>query len=117
MNTTQDHARFIWIDAELLRGGCKLFAHGTIVLPLTALRRLGCVRASTKVKTLAVLPRIRALKVQNIDSLVEQVAGQCFFNISRFDLAKLLQQCRSRRQVWHSVTSGLGQPAPRKRSS
>jgi len=39
---------FIWSVADLLRGDYKQSEYGKVILPLTVLRRLDCVLASTK---------------------------------------------------------------------
>jgi type I restriction enzyme M protein len=85
----KNHAPFIWSVADLLRGDYKQSEYGKVILPLTVIRRLDCVLEPTKT---AVLDRAKALKgrVENIDPVLESVAGQKFFNISPLDFRRLL---------------------------
>jgi type I restriction enzyme M protein len=87
--TIKNHAAFIWSVADLLRGDYKQSEYGRVILPLTVLRRLDCVLEPTKE---AVLTRAAQLegKVENIDPILEQVAGEKFFNTSKLDFSKLL---------------------------
>ncbi len=83
-----NHAAFIWSVADLLRGDYKQSEYGRVILPLTVLRRLDCVLEPTKQ---AVLDRYNQLegKIDNIDPILEGVAGGKFFNTSKLDLARL----------------------------
>jgi len=87
--TINNHAAFIWSVADLLRGDYKQSDYGKVILPLTVIRRLDCVLAPTKDK---VVVQHKALsgKAQNIDPILEKAAGQQFFNTSKLDLPKLL---------------------------
>ena len=60
-----------------------------MILPLTVLRRLDCVLEPTKQ---AVLDRAEQLagKVDNLDPILEKVAGEQFYTPSRFDFATLI---------------------------
>jgi type I restriction enzyme M protein len=85
----RNHAAFIWSVADLLRGDYKQSEYGKVILPLTVIRRLDCVLDPTKA---AVLERAKALKgrVENVDPVLESVAGQKFFNTSPLDFRRLL---------------------------
>jgi type I restriction enzyme M protein len=85
----KNHAAFIWSVADLLRGDYKQSEYGKVILPLTVVRRLDCVLEPTKP---AVLERAKALKgrVENVDPVLESVAGQKFFNTSPLDFRRLL---------------------------
>ena len=84
-----NHAVFIWSVADLLRGVYKQSEYGRVILPLTVLRRLDCVLEPTKAD---VLERLEELPVtlRNREPLLEQAAGQSFFNTSRHTFATLL---------------------------
>ena len=84
-----NHAAFIWSVADLLRGVYKQSEYGRVILPLTVLRRLDCVLEPTKAD---VLERLEELPVtlRNREPLLEQAAGQSFFNTSRHSFATLL---------------------------
>jgi type I restriction enzyme M protein len=84
------HAAFIWSVADLLRGDYEQSEYGKVVLPMVVLRRLDCVLEPTKQ---AVLERHRALRgsgIENVGPVLEAVSGEQFFNVSRLNLPKLL---------------------------
>jgi type I restriction enzyme M protein len=84
-----NHAAFIWSVADLLRGDYKQSEYGKVILPLTVLRRLDCVLAPNKA---AVLERHAQLqgKLENLNPVLTSVAGEQFYNTSKLDLPKLL---------------------------
>lgn len=82
-------ADFIWEIAELLRGDYKQADYGKVILPLTVLRRLDCVLEPTKQKVLDYLPRIKDKNVQNMDPVLNKIAGLTFHNKSKFDFEKM----------------------------
>ncbi|HUY24459.1 MAG TPA: class I SAM-dependent DNA methyltransferase, partial [Candidatus Saccharimonadales bacterium] len=84
-----NHAGFIWSVADLLRGDYKQSEYGKVILPLTVLRRLDCVLEKTKP---AVLRRAAQLKghIENVEPVLENVAGQRFYNTSPLDFRRLL---------------------------
>lgn len=84
-----NHAGFIWSVADLLRGAYKQSEYGKVILPLTVLRRLDCVLEPTKK---AVLERAAQLKgrVENVEPVLQNVAGQQFYNTSPLDFRRLL---------------------------
>ena len=84
-----NHAAFIWSVADLLRGVYKQSEYGRVILPLTVLRRLDCVLEPTKADVLELVEEL-PVSLQNRDPLLEQAAGQSFFNTSRHTFATLL---------------------------
>src|SRR5664280_1477895 len=87
--TTKNHSALIWAVADLLRGDYKQSEYGKVILPLTVLRRLDCVLEPTKA---AVLERYAQLKdqIDNIDPVLEGVTKEQFFNTSKMDFKRLL---------------------------
>ena len=87
--TIKNNAAFIWSVADLLRGDYKQSEYAKVVLPLTVLRRLDCVLEPTKA---AVLERYTQLKdqIDNIDPVLEAVTKEQFFNTSKMDFKRLL---------------------------
>src|SRR3989338_10767985 len=83
------NANFIWSIAELLMGDYKQADYGKVVLPLTVLRRLDCVLEPTKQKVLDYLPKIKGKNIQNIDPVLNKIAGLTFHNKSKFDFEKM----------------------------
>jgi type I restriction enzyme M protein len=87
--TIKNHAAFIWSVADLLRGDYKQSEYGKVILPLTVLRRLDCVLEPTKTKVLERAEKLRG-QVENVEPVLENVAGQKFYNTSRMDFRRLL---------------------------
>src|SRR5436190_1610720 len=85
----RNHAAFIWSVADLLRGDYKQSEYGRVILPMVVLRRLDCVLEPSKEDVLA---RYAALKgqVENVEPVLCAVSGEQFYNVSKLDLPKLL---------------------------
>jgi type I restriction enzyme M protein len=85
----RNHAAFIWSVADLLRGDYKPFEYGKVVLPLTVIRRLDCVLEPTKGAVLAKHKEL-ASRIENVEPVLQAVAGQQFYNTSPLTFKKLL---------------------------
>ena len=87
--TIRNHAAFIWSVADLLRGDYKQSEYGKVILPLTVIRRLDCVLEPTKQ---AVLEKHKQLagRIENVEPVLQAVAGQQFYNTSPLTFTKLL---------------------------
>ncbi|MGI8564590.1 MAG: type I restriction-modification system subunit M N-terminal domain-containing protein, partial [Candidatus Dormibacter sp.] len=85
----RSHAAFIWSVADLLRGDYKQSEYGRVILPLTVIRRLDCVLEPSK---RAVLERHTQLagRIENIEPVLQAVAGEQFYNTSPLTFTKLL---------------------------
>jgi type I restriction enzyme M protein len=85
----RNHAAFIWSVADLLRGDYKQSEYGKVVLPLTVIRRLDCVLEPSKQ---AVLEKHKQLagRIENVEPVLQAVAGQQFYNTSPLTFTKLL---------------------------
>lgn len=83
-------ANFIWSICNLLRGPYKRNEYRKVILPLTVLRRFDCLLASTKVQVLAEHSQIKAKPETVVRSLLGKVTGRPFYNLSKLDLPKLL---------------------------
>ena len=91
--STETHsqlANFIWSICNLLRGPYKRNEYRKVILPLTVLRRFDCLLAPTKTKVLAEHPKIKAKPETVVRSLLEKITGRPFYNLSKLDLPKLL---------------------------
>ncbi len=85
-----NHAAFIWSVADLLRGDYKQSEYGKVILPFTVLRRLDCVLAPVKDEMLAKYESLRH-RVANFGPVLDGLTDtEGLWNISRFDLPKLL---------------------------
>lgn len=85
----KNHAAFIWSVADILRGDYKQSEYGKVILPLTVLRRLDCVLEPTKEKVLEKAKSLKG-KIENQEPVLCVVAKEQFFNASKLDMKKLL---------------------------
>jgi len=85
----QDKVSFIWSVADLLRGPYRPNQYKDVMLPLTVLRRLDCVLEPTKDAVLAKMKSLEGGKIQNLEPILNKVAGQSFHNTSKFTFEKL----------------------------
>lgn len=85
----KNHAAFIWSVADLLRGDYKQSEYGKVILPLTVLRRFDCVLSPTRQAVRDAAQRYKG-KGEILAPILEKVAGQEFYNTSKFDFASLL---------------------------
>ncbi len=90
MTNVKESANFIWSIADLLRGDYKQSDYGKVILPLTVLRRLDCVLESTKADVLKKHAQVKTMNIQNLDPILNKVAGYNFHNKSKFDFNKLI---------------------------
>jgi len=89
MNNFNDKINFIWSIAELLRGPYKPNQYKDVMLPLVVLRRLDCVLEPTKDAVLEKYESMKGGKVQNLDPILNKVAGHDFHNTSKFTFKNL----------------------------
>ena len=83
-------ANFIWSICNLLRGPYKRNEYRKVILPLTVMRRFDCLLEPTKARVLAEHPRIKAKPETVVRSLLEKITGRPFYNLSKLDFHKLL---------------------------
>jgi len=107
----KNHADFIWSVADLLRGDYKQSEYGKVILPLTVIRRLDCVLGPTKQ---AVLDKNKGLtgKIENVEPVLQTVAGQQFYNTSPLTFSKLLDDPDAIADSLHLYIGGFS-PAAR----
>jgi type I restriction enzyme M protein len=85
-NGFPDKVAFIWSVADLLRGDFKTHEYGQVILPFTVLRRLECALEPTKGRVVAKAPSLTTA----VDAILRRTAGHAFYNVSRLDLTRLL---------------------------
>lgn len=86
----RERANFIWSIADLLRGDYRQSDYGKVILPMTVLRRLDCVLEPTREQVLSAADRLRGGKIENLEPILERIAGQPFHNTTRFTFQSLL---------------------------
>ena len=90
MKNVKESANFIWSIADLLRGDYKQSDYGKVILPLTVLRRLDCVLATSKAEVLKKCDQLKSMNIQNLDPILNKTAGYNFHNRSLYDFDKLI---------------------------
>jgi type I restriction enzyme M protein len=85
----QEVANFIWSIADLLRDYYKRSKYADVILPFTILRRLDCVLAPTKDKVLEKYDQFKD-RLEDPSGILKKSAGYSFYNISKYDFQKLL---------------------------
>ena len=88
--THAELASFIWSICNLLRGPYKRNEYRKVILPLTVLRRFDCVLAATKEDVLAADAGYGGSNESVRDNLLEQASGRSFYNTSKLDFQRLL---------------------------
>lgn len=94
MTTHQQHIKFIWDIADLLRGPYRPPQYERVMLPMTVLRRFDSVLEITKENVLAEYESLK-IKYKNeipqsiLSSKLEKITVQKFYNTSPFTFEKL----------------------------
>ena len=88
--THAELANFIWGICNLLRGPYKRNEYRKVILPLTVLRRFDCVLAETKEAVLAADEGYTGDSANVRRQLLEGATRRPFYNTSRLDFARLL---------------------------
>lgn len=83
-------ANFIWSICNLLRGPYKRNEYRKVILPLTVLRRFDCILAPTKADVLKEHAAIKAKPENIIRHKLNSITGHAFYNLSKLDLSRLL---------------------------
>ncbi len=83
-------ASFIWSICNLLRGPYKRNEYRKVILPLTVLRRFDCILAPTKATVLKEHAVIKAKPENLIRNKLCSITGHAFYNLSKLDLPRLL---------------------------
>jgi type I restriction enzyme M protein len=103
----RNHASFIWSIADLLRGDYKPSEYGRVILPMVVLRRLDCVLQPTKEEVLARYDALKGSGIDNLAPVLEAVAQEQFYNVSRLDLPKLLDDPGNIAENLHAYIQGF----------
>ena len=81
---------FIWEVADLIRDTFRRSKYQDVILPLTVLRRLDCVLASTKENVLQRQAKLRDRGLEDLHNQLCLSSGFVFYNTSRYDFEHLL---------------------------
>jgi len=88
--THSEMVNFIWSICNLLRGPYQRNEYRKVILPLTVLRRLDCVLAPTKQAVLNAARKYDKQSQSLRHEMLKDAAGQTFYNTSRLDFPRLL---------------------------
>lgn len=86
-----EKANLIWGIADKLTGVYKPHEYGLIILPLTVLKRFDCVLADTKEQVFNQAEKLPVTFAQR-DLLLKETAKHNFYNTSKYDFKKLLDE-------------------------
>src|SRR5437660_7528273 len=89
MNNFGEKVNFLWAIAELLRDRFKRGKYADVILPFTVLRRIDCVLSPTKEKVLVTHAKLKG-KLENLEPQLRKASGFAFYNTSKYDFEKLL---------------------------
>lgn len=99
-------AGFLWSIAELMRDSFKRGKYQDVILPLTVLRRIDCVLEPTKPDVLETYAKYQG-KLENLGPLLCRASGYAFYNTSRFDFSRLLDDPANLAPNLRSYISGF----------
>ena len=108
-STHQQLANFIWKICNLLRGPYKRNEYRKVILPLTVLRRFDCVLADTKQAVLAAHDQHAGQPDTVREQLLEAASGLPFYNTSKLDFDRLLDDPNLLAQNLNSYIGGFSE--------
>ena len=83
-----EKAALIWAIADKLTGVYKPHEYGEVILPMTVFRRFDCILADTKELVLNKYDKEKSVPMRDI--LLRKASGHAFYNTSKYDFEKLL---------------------------
>ncbi len=89
MTNFRERANFIWNIANLIRDSFKRGKYQDVILPFTVLRRVDSVLKPTKEEVLEIYNKYKD-KLDNPDTLLRDASGYAFYNTSKYDFERLL---------------------------
>lgn len=89
MTNFRERANFIWNVANLIRDSFKRGKYQDVILPFTVLRRVDSVLKPTKKDVLSAYNKYKD-KLDNPDTLLRDASGYAFYNTSKYDFERLL---------------------------
>lgn len=87
-SNVSEKAALIWAIADKLTGVYKPHEYGEIILPMTVIRRFDCIIADTKAAVREKYESIKSLPMRDV--LLRKASGHDFYNTSKYDFDKLL---------------------------
>ena len=87
-SNVSEKAALIWAIADKLTGVYKPHEYGEVILPMTVIRRFNCIIADTKAAVLEKYESVKSLPMRDV--LLRKASGHDFYNTSKYDFDKLL---------------------------
>jgi len=106
----QEKANLIWAIADKLTGVYKPHEYGNVILPLTVIRRFDCLLADTKEATLQAYEKNKAIPAGTArDKMICLASGHDFYNVSKYDFDKLLDDADNIEANFHDYLNGFSE--------
>lgn len=102
-----EKASLIWAIADKLTGVYKPHEYGQVILPLTVIRRFDCILKSTKKQVLSRNEEVKHLPIKDI--LLCRTSGYSFYNTSKYDFEKLLDEPDNIEANFHDYLNGFSE--------
>ena len=100
-----EKASLIWSIADKLVGVYKPHEYGDVILPLTVLKRFDFVLSDTKDKVLEMAKKYPETFAKR-DFILKETAGQKFYNTSKYDFKKLLDDPDNIEENFYNYING-----------
>ena len=100
-----EKASLIWSIADKLVGVYKPHEYGDVILPLTVLKRFDSVLSDTKDKVLEMSKKYPETFAKR-DFILKETAGQKFYNTSKYDFKKLLDDPDNIEENFYNYING-----------
>lgn len=100
-----EKASLIWSIADKLVGVYKPHEYGDVILPLTVLKRFDSVLSDTKDKVLEMSKKYPETFAKR-DFILKETAGQKFYNTSKYDFEKLLDDPDNIEENFYNYING-----------
>ena len=100
-----EKASLIWSIADKLVGVYKPHEYGDVILPLTVLKRFDSVLSDTKDKVLEMTKKYPETFAKR-DFILKETAGQKFYNTSKYDFKKLLDDPDNIEENFYNYING-----------
>lgn len=100
-----EKASLIWSIADKLVGVYKPHEYGDVILPLTVLKRFDSVLSDTKNKVIEMAKKYPETFAKR-DFILKETAGQKFYNTSKYDFKKLLDDPDNIEENFYNYING-----------
>lgn len=100
-----EKASLIWSIADKLVGVYKAHEYGDVILPLTVLKRFDSVLSDTKDKVLEMAKKYPETFAKR-DFILKETAGQKFYNTSKYDFKKMLDDPDNIEENFYNYING-----------